>query len=135
LKNKQNYFNMTEQQLLTDICKATNVRQSDVLGRSRKRDTVMARFLYLYGLHKYLKHTAVSSGRKFGLDLDHTSVLHACKTIQVYVNNKDQMTIEVINRLVNINSVYHWVYYGKKSIYTYPLVVSLGKKESIGYSL
>jgi chromosomal replication initiation ATPase DnaA len=119
---------MTEQQLLTDICHAVGIKESDVLGTRRHRDTVMARFLYLYGLHKYLKHTAVAAGTKFGLNLDHSSVLHACKTIQGYVNNKDQTTTEILVKLVNINPVYHWVFgMSKKPINTYPLIVSLGK--------
>jgi chromosomal replication initiator protein len=52
-----------------------------LLSNTRKREIVQARQIAMYLSKNYTKYSAVQIGAQIG-GKDHTTVLHACKTVQ-----------------------------------------------------
>lgn len=67
--------------ILRQVCRAQDIKVSDVLATSRKQQIVQTRQLAMYLVHKYTQMSYAEIGRKMGKK-DHTTVLHACDVIQ-----------------------------------------------------
>lgn len=65
----------------------------DICGRSRIRNIVNARQVYMYFLIKYLGVTLHETGREVG-NRDHTTAIHSHTTIQNYMDTHEE---EIIN--------------------------------------
>ena len=122
---------MTEQQLLTDICKAAGVRPDQITTKGRKTNVVNARHLYMYALRYYFRYGLQRIGVMAGDKYDHTTVIHACKKAEGYLKHKDPQTMRIIDKLLDINPDYI-IIYGMKNVsemattkYRFPKLTSL----------
>jgi chromosomal replication initiation ATPase DnaA len=69
--------------VLAEICKVYNVTPAMVISNSRKMEYTAPRHLFCYILRFHYGMKVVAIGRI--LIKDHTTVLHACKTIEYYL--------------------------------------------------
>ena len=72
---------LTMDDILDTVCNHFNVSTSAVIGRSRKRDYVVARQVSMYLAQKYTKMPASRIGKLVG-GRDHSTVIHSCTQIQ-----------------------------------------------------
>lgn len=73
----------------------------DVQGKSRKRELVLLRHMYCYFCMKYqLFPSLVTVGEDIG-NRDHTSVIHAVRTIENHLNTQNASTIDLFNFVNN----------------------------------
>lgn len=67
-------------EIIATVCRHCNVKQKDIISKSRRQAFVQARQLAMYLCHKYTDTTYSSLGRLFG-KRDHTTVLYACNQL------------------------------------------------------
>ena len=72
---------LTVDDILEKVCTHYNVKQQQVVSRSRKRDYVLVRQVSMYLAQKYTKMPAGRIGQLIG-NRDHSTVIHSCNTIE-----------------------------------------------------
>ena len=72
---------LTVDDILDKVCTHYNVKQQQVVSRSRKRDYVLVRQVSMYLAQKYTKMPAGRIGQLIG-GRDHSTVIHSCSTIE-----------------------------------------------------
>ena len=72
---------LTIDDILEKVCTHYNVKQQQVVSRSRKRDYVLVRQVSMYLAQKYTKMPAGRIGQLIG-GRDHSTVIHSCSTIE-----------------------------------------------------
>ena len=72
---------LTVDDILEKVCTHYNVKQQQVVSRSRKRDYVLVRQVSMYLAQKYTKMPAGRIGQLIG-GRDHSTVIHSCSTIE-----------------------------------------------------
>jgi hypothetical protein len=75
-----------ELKILIHIENVTNIPIADILGRSRKREKVDARRMFMVILNVYLNVDLMETGRKVGRD--HSTVIHAVNTHDSYMESE-----------------------------------------------
>lgn len=71
---------LTLDDIIQQVCKHYGVSESDVLGRSRKREYVNARQVIIYLAQKHTKMPANRIGKLIG-GRDHSTVIHSCEQV------------------------------------------------------
>ena len=64
--------------IVDTVCETMNITPSDVNGKSRKKDTVLARQMVMYLAQKLTSLPSSRIGRLIG-GRDHSTVIHSCK--------------------------------------------------------
>lgn len=72
---------LTVDEIIETVCNHFNVSPSDVGGKSRKRDFVVARQVSMYLAQKYTKMPASRIGKLVG-NRDHSTVIHSCTQVE-----------------------------------------------------
>lgn len=84
-----------EKRLRTEIKKVTGY---DPYSKTRKREVVEARGLYIHLLHKYHKKRPVHIARLMGYN--HATILHSIKNFDVYLKYNDRLETELYTMLM-----------------------------------
>jgi chromosomal replication initiator protein len=92
---------ITIQRIQEIACKYFNMEQSLILTSSRKREIVQVRQIIMYLSKKYTDNSLSHIGKVIGKK-DHSTVLHACKTIKglIDINKSFRTAVEEIERLI-----------------------------------
>ena len=72
---------LTVDDILESVCSHYDVTQAAIMGRSRKRDIVMARQVSVYLAQKYTKMPSSRIGRLIG-GRDHSTVIYSCSQVE-----------------------------------------------------
>ncbi|NOZ04617.1 MAG: chromosomal replication initiator protein DnaA [FCB group bacterium] len=72
---------LTIEDIVQRVAEVTHISEKDIVGPSRKKQIVEARQLAVYLCREILNASLVSIGIYFG-GRDHTTILHACRTIE-----------------------------------------------------
>lgn len=85
------------QQIIERACRAWNVREADLLGWIKKRPIARKRQVLAWKLYQlpYMSYPAV--GRL--LCRDHTTIMHAVKTVNALIDAQDSMILGLIQKL------------------------------------
>lgn len=81
-------MNNIEKIALDKICELKGVTPEMVLSKSRQRDKVEARQLFMYWLKENTTHTLTTIGRMLGYR-DHTTVIHSISHIKDIIHTDD----------------------------------------------
>jgi hypothetical protein len=79
--------------IVETVCKHFEVNKDAVLGKSRVAHHRNARHVIMYLLRDYLKMTLKDIGNY--MNRDHTSVIHALRNIEGYIQTKDWITSDI----------------------------------------
>ncbi len=79
------------------VCEFLNVPENKVRDKTRKKEIVMARQLAMYFAKEYTKSSLKTIGLHFG-GRDHSTVIHACNSIEVEMKDDIQLA-ELVNKL------------------------------------
>lgn len=89
---------VTVEDIVRSTCDYYHVKEDTIFTSSRKRDIVLARQIAMFLTHKHLPNLSLAKiGQQIG-SKDHSTVLHACRTIeeQINVDKAMQLAIEDI---------------------------------------
>jgi len=75
---------VTFERILKAVIKNTGIE--NIFDRTKKAETVEARYISIYLVRKYLLVSMVTAGKMYGKD--HSTIVYACRTI------KDRMTVD-----------------------------------------
>lgn len=81
------------------VCEFLNVPENKVRDKTRKKEIVLARQLSMYFAKEYTKSSLKTIGLHFG-GRDHSTVIHACNSIEAEINNDLQLS-ELVSKLKN----------------------------------
>lgn len=81
------------------VCEFLNVPENKVRDKTRKKEIVLARQLSMYFAKEYTKSSLKTIGLHFG-GRDHSTVIHACNSIEVELKNDLQLS-ELVSKLKN----------------------------------
>jgi hypothetical protein len=98
LERKEFFGNLTIEDIITVACRAFEIPKELILSKSRKRELVQVRQLIAYVCRENLKINLSIIGKKLG-NRDHSTVIHACQTIQDFLDTKDQITLSNLSIL------------------------------------
>ncbi len=87
---KQFVTELTIEDIIARVSEATNLREKELIGSSRKKPLVEARQVAIYLCREILGTPLVEIGLHFG-GRDHTTVLHACRTIERRSKNEPRI--------------------------------------------
>ena len=93
---------ITVEDIVQHTCDQYHIKNENIYSSSRKRDIVLARQIAMYLTHKHLPNLSLASiGQQIG-SKDHSTVLHACRTIeeQIEMDKILQTTIEEIEKKI-----------------------------------
>jgi chromosomal replication initiator protein len=79
------------------VCEFLNVPENKVRDKTRKKEIVLARQLAMYFAKEYTKSSLKTIGLHFG-GRDHSTVIHACNSIEVEMKDDIQLA-ELVNKL------------------------------------
>ncbi|GMU94568.1 chromosomal replication initiator protein DnaA [Ignavibacterium album] len=79
------------------VCEFLNVPENKVRDKTRKKEIVIARQLAMYFAKEYTKSSLKTIGLHFG-GRDHSTVIHACNSIEVDMKDDPQLA-ELVNKL------------------------------------
>jgi chromosomal replication initiator protein len=79
------------------VCEFLNVPENKVRDKTRKKEIVIARQLAMYFAKEYTKSSLKTIGLHFG-GRDHSTVIHACNSIEVEMKDDPQLA-ELVNKL------------------------------------
>ena len=95
---------VTVEDIVHNTCEHYHLKDESIYTNSRKRDIVQARQIAMYLTHKHLPNLSLARiGQQIG-SRDHSTVLHACRTIeeQLAVNKVLQSAVEEIESKIKI---------------------------------
>ena len=73
---------ITVEDIVHSTCEYYHIKDESIYSSSRKRDIVLARQIAMYLTHKHLPNLSLARiGQQIG-SKDHSTVLHACRTIE-----------------------------------------------------
>jgi chromosomal replication initiator protein len=85
---------VTPKKIIQATAEFYDLRERDLLSKTRRKEIVKPRQIAMYLLRKELKNSFPSIGRKFG-GKDHTTVIHACEKIERELGKNDLLTQEI----------------------------------------
>ena len=92
---------------LENICRAVSkelkVKEASIFSQTRQMDVANARHVAMFLSRELTKLSLVHIGRFFG-DRDHSTVIHACKTIEKKIGvekNMSNLVLKLKNKLIN----------------------------------
>lgn len=121
---------MTELQkkLVDYVCDYVGINPDSLFTKSRKREIMLAKHVCMYVFKKKFGHSYEDVGKLFpraGKPMDHTSVMHACKTIQDGLDVKEELVCDPVN--VAMNYVDTHFSYGETSHLNNVMLISFHK--------
>jgi len=91
-------------QIIDVVTKHYGVRLSDLQGRRRSRSIALPRQVCMYMARELTNHSLEEIGGHFG-GRDHTTVMHACRTVDKSCDNDPQMRATVNSLMGNVTQV------------------------------
>lgn len=91
--NKTNQY-IPPKEVIKKITSFYDLRESEILGRSRKQELVKPRQIAMYLLREELKYSYTNIAEKMG-NRDHTTIIHACKKINKEIEENPVFAQEV----------------------------------------
>jgi len=91
--NKSSKY-ISPKEVIKKIVSFYDLSESDVLGRSRKKELVKPRQIVMYFLREELQYSYTSIAEKLG-NRDHTTVIHACKKISSEIEKNPAFSQEI----------------------------------------
>jgi chromosomal replication initiation ATPase DnaA len=88
----------TMDSIIEAICDHYKITKSRMIGKSRKRELVIARHLFFYFSRTILRKTLFDIGL-FAGGRDHTTVLHGCQTISDLIKTDDKVVMPSMQRI------------------------------------
>jgi len=82
---------ITVEEIIRKVSSLTNIKESDIVGQSRRAEIVEARQVSIYLCREMLGSSLASIGMHFS-GRDHTTVLHACKVIEEKRKNNKRIS-------------------------------------------
>ena len=82
---------ITVEEIIRKVSNLTNIKESDIVGQSRRAEIVEARQVSIYLCREMLGSSLASIGMHFS-GRDHTTVLHACKVIEEKRKNNKRIS-------------------------------------------
>lgn len=99
-------MNLSIDDITRIVCEFLNVPENKVRDKTRKKEIVMARQLAMYFAKEFTKASLKTIGLHFG-GRDHSTVIHACNSVETDVKNDPQLK-ELVEKLKNkIELHYH----------------------------
>ncbi len=97
---------LTPKKIIQIVAEFYEVKEKDLLSKSRKKEFVIPRQVAMYLLRKELKQSFPSIGRKFN-GKDHTTAIHSFKKIskEILKNKKLEQEIEIIREKIREGNV------------------------------
>ena len=87
--------------VLTSTGKEYNVSEKKLLGKGRQMEIVIARHVAMYLCRELTNSSLISIGKHFG-NRDHSTVIHACKTIENKMKTDESLTTRIKNLKANL---------------------------------
>jgi len=89
----ENKKNINEHYLLRVIEKVTGITEEEMVGKSRRREFVEARFIFFYCMRRYSKVTVKSIGNM--LRKDHSSVIYGANEIMKIIEQSRTLATQL----------------------------------------
>lgn len=83
------------------VCATSAVSRDDLFSKNRSRQIVNARHVSMFLCYKYTSYSLKEIGKHFG-GRDHTTVIHAMKTIKDRLSVQDELLTVVFTKSENI---------------------------------
>ena len=103
-------------QVKLDVANAANINQRQLHSKTRIQEVVLARFICLWIYRRHIKYGLVECGKRLGTDFDHTTVIHAVKKIDGYLQTEDHYLMHVLENLYQINPEYRHIFNHKQPL-------------------
>ena len=87
--------------VLASTGKEYNVSEKKLLGKGRQMEIVIARHVAMYLCRELTNSSLISIGKHFG-NRDHSTVIHACKTIENKMKTDESLTARIKNLKANL---------------------------------
>ena len=87
--------------VLASIGKEYNVSEKKLLGKGRQMEIVIARHVAMYLCRELTNSSLISIGKHFG-NRDHSTVIHACKTIENKMKTDESLIARIKNLKANL---------------------------------
>tara|TARA_B100000902_G_C27302559_1_gene913667 strand:- start:1147 stop:2496 length:1350 start_codon:yes stop_codon:yes gene_type:complete len=87
--------------VLASTGKEYNVSEKNLLGKGRQMEFVIARHVAMYLCRELTNSSLISIGKHFG-NRDHSTVIHACKTIENKMKTDESLTTRIKNLKANL---------------------------------
>ena len=87
--------------VLASTGKEYNVSEKKLLGKGRQMEIVIARHVAMYLCRELTNSSLISIGKHFG-NRDHSTVIHACKTIENKMKTDESLTTRIKNLKANL---------------------------------
>lgn len=85
----------TIDRIISEICEYYSVKRTEILGKRRHKSIALPRQVGMYLARKYTRHSLEEVGSHFG-GRDHTTVMHAVKTIVSRCKEDDSLHSDVL---------------------------------------
>ena len=97
--------NLTIEEIQRIVCEHLGIEEDLIRERTRKREVVRARQIAMYFCKDLTQHSLKTIGLHFG-GRDHSTVIHANKTVEGYIETDPQFknTVEEIRRTIDLRS-------------------------------
>ena len=102
---KDEQANLTIDEIQRIVCEYMNIDEDRVRGKTRKREVVRARQIAMYFCKKLTQNSLKTIGLHFG-GRDHSTVIHANKTVEDQIETDDQFRnmVEEIGRKIELRA-------------------------------
>ena len=87
--------------VLASTAKEYNVSEKKLLAKGRQMEIVIARHVAMYLCRELTNSSLISIGKHFG-NRDHSTVIHACKTIENKMKTDESLTTRIKNLKANL---------------------------------
>ena len=85
--------------IITTAATRTGIPIVELIGKTRRRDIVMARHCVMWIMRKKQHMTLSMIGKVF--DRDHTSVIHGITKVNDYLDTHDEVYLPIHNKIVD----------------------------------
>tara|TARA_B100002052_G_scaffold6694_1_gene5785 strand:+ start:16586 stop:17926 length:1341 start_codon:yes stop_codon:yes gene_type:complete len=94
---KQKMDQINVQQVIKNVAAVMQIKEKDIVGKSRSMEIALARQISMYVSKKLINTSLANIGKQIG-KRDHSTVIHACKTIENKIK-EDNSIRELINKI------------------------------------
>ena len=94
---KQKMDQINVQQVIKNVAAVMKIKEKDIVGKGRSMEIALARQISMYVSKKMISTSLANIGKQIG-KRDHSTVIHACKTIENKMK-EDNSISELINKI------------------------------------
>ena len=94
---KQKMDQINVQQVIKNVAAVMQIKEKDIVGKSRSMEIALARQISMYVSKKLINTSLANIGKQIG-KRDHSTAIHACKTIENKIK-EDNSIRELINKI------------------------------------